>query len=163
LDRQRQPAAESGSPAVSAADQAKAAERERQLAEAKAAHESGILVSRGSAPSATSATNMPAPASAAVEGAERPKIALDPANDPNSQQRKTDFVGTLDPHGDANPHRLAMAPSPYLLSAGSVIPASLITGLRSDLPGLVTAQVTSHVYDSPTGHVLLIPQGARLV
>ena len=34
-------------------------------------------------------------------------------------------------------------PSPYLLSAGSVISASLITGLRSDLPGLVTAQVTA--------------------
>ena len=44
-----------------------------------------------------------------------------------------------------------------------MIPASLITGLRSDLPGQVTAQVTEDVYDSPTGKILLIPQGARLV
>lgn len=44
-----------------------------------------------------------------------------------------------------------------------MIPASLITGLRSDLPGQVTAQVTEDVYDSPTGKVLLIPQGSRLV
>ena len=44
-----------------------------------------------------------------------------------------------------------------------MIPAALITGLRSDLPGQVTAQVTEDVYDSPTGKVLLIPQGARLV
>ena len=43
------------------------------------------------------------------------------------------------------------------------IPASLITGLRSDLPGQVTAQVTEDVYDSPTGKTLLIPQGSRLV
>jgi type IV secretion system protein VirB10 len=50
-----------------------------------------------------------------------------------------------------------------VLSAGSVISASLITGLRSDLPGLVTAQVTERVYDSPTGRILLIPQGARLI
>jgi type IV secretion system protein VirB10 len=44
-----------------------------------------------------------------------------------------------------------------------VITASLITGLRSDLPGLVTAQVTENIYDSATGRILLIPQGARLV
>ena len=50
-----------------------------------------------------------------------------------------------------------------MLQAGAVIPASLITGLRSDLPGQVTAQVTEDVYDSPTGRFLLIPQGARLV
>src|SRR3546814_13977960 len=61
------------------------------------------------------------------------------------------FVGTLDRSDDVNPHTLTAAPSPYLLSAGSVISASLITGLRSDLPGLVTAQVTAQVFDSPTG------------
>src|SRR3546814_1463150 len=47
--------------------------------------------------------------------------------------------------------------------AGSVIAASLITGINSDLPGLVTAQVTENVYDTVTGSALLIPQGARLI
>lgn len=47
--------------------------------------------------------------------------------------------------------------------AGSIIPAALITGIRSDLPGQITAQVTQNVYDSPTGLTLLIPQGARLI
>jgi type IV secretory pathway VirB10-like protein len=102
-------------------------------------------------------------AAAAPPSAGTAKLAIDPGRDPNAQQRKTDFVGALDTAGDVNPHQLTAAPSPYLLSTGSVIPASLITGLRSDLPGLVTAQVTERVYDSPTGHILLIPQGARLV
>jgi len=53
--------------------------------------------------------------------------------------------------------------SPYILQAGSIIPAALITGIRSDLPGQITAQVTQNIYDSPTGRILLIPQGARLI
>ncbi|QBF31819.1 TrbI/VirB10 family protein [Thalassococcus sp. S3] len=59
--------------------------------------------------------------------------------------------------------RLQSPPSPYVLQAGSVIEAALLTGLRSDLPGQITAQVTANVYDSPTGQFLLIPQGARLL
>ncbi|MFX6743326.1 TrbI/VirB10 family protein, partial [Acinetobacter baumannii] len=55
------------------------------------------------------------------------------------------------------------SPSPYTLMAGSVISASLITGLDSDLPGLVTAQVTENAYDSVTGRILLVPQGSRLI
>lgn len=59
--------------------------------------------------------------------------------------------------------RLAPPPDPHILQAGSIIPAALITGIRSDLPGQITAQVTQNVYDSPTGRLLLIPQGARLI
>jgi len=44
-----------------------------------------------------------------------------------------------------------------------VIAAALITGIRSDLPGQITAQVTENIYDSPTGKILLIPQGTRVV
>jgi type IV secretion system protein VirB10 len=44
-----------------------------------------------------------------------------------------------------------------------VIAAALITGIRSDLPGQITAQVTENVYDSPTGRILLVPQGTRLI
>nr|WP_311527744.1 TrbI/VirB10 family protein [uncultured Ralstonia sp.] len=53
--------------------------------------------------------------------------------------------------------------TPYLLRAGFVIPSMLITGINSDLPGQVSAQVAQHVYDTPTGKHLLIPQGSRLV
>ncbi|PTD27462.1 TrbI/VirB10 family protein [Sphingomonas fennica] len=160
LESQRRMATETGIGADASAQMA-AQERERQLAELKAARESGILVqgrTAASMPTAPDAATAPAPAAADVA-----KPALDPDRDPNAQGRKAQFVGALDKSGDVNPHALIAAPSPYLLSAGSVISASLITGLRSDLPGLVTAQVTAQVFDSPTGRILLIPQGARLI
>lgn len=62
-----------------------------------------------------------------------------------------------------NPARLTAPSSPYVVQAGSVIPAALITGIQSDIPGQVTAQVTQNVFDSATGRVLLIPQGSRLI
>src|SRR5262249_21352020 len=51
--------------------------------------------------------------------------------------------------------RLASPASRYVVQAGAVISAALITGIRSDLPGQVTAQVTENVYDSPSGQFLL--------
>lgn len=84
-------------------------------------------------------------------------------SDANGQAEKVEFIKGLGMGSSTNPHELAASPSPYLLSAGSVIAASLITGLRSDLPGLVSGVVTENVYDSQTGRVLLIPQGSRLV
>jgi type IV secretion system protein VirB10 len=62
-----------------------------------------------------------------------------------------------------SPDRLMAPPSPYVVQAGAVIPAALVTGVRSDLPGQIIGQVTQNVYDSPSGRFLLIPQGARLI
>ncbi|MGJ0239974.1 TrbI/VirB10 family protein [Novosphingobium fluoreni] len=161
LDRQQQLATEIN-PSDQQRQQAEVAERERQLAELKAARESGVLVQGRQAAVSAEAPTASVPAGEGTQPSP-PKLALDPATDPNAQGRKETFVGSLDPRGDVNPHLLTPAPSPYTLSAGSVISASLITGLRSDLPGLVTAQVTENTYDSATGRILLIPQGARLI
>ena len=50
------------------------------------------------------------------------------------------------------------------LRAGSVIPATLLTGITSDVPGSdVVAEVRQDVYDSQTGMHLLIPQGSRII
>ena len=53
--------------------------------------------------------------------------------------------------------------SPFELLAGTVIPAALLTGIDSDLPGNIIATVTENVYDTVTGRILLIPQGSRLL
>jgi len=53
--------------------------------------------------------------------------------------------------------------SPYILQTGFVIPATLISGINSSLPGQIMAQVSQNIYDSPVGKWRLIPQGSRLV
>ena len=62
-----------------------------------------------------------------------------------------------------NPHGLQTPASRYQLMAGTVIAASLVTGLNSDLPGFVIAQVTENIYETVSGRFLLIPQGTRLI
>jgi type IV secretory pathway VirB10-like protein len=88
---------------------------------------------------------------------------LDPGSAQNMQDRKLAFVNAEADRRTVSTDRVQDKASPYVVQAGAVIPAALITGIRSDLPGQVTAQVTEHVYDSPTGSHLLIPQGARLI
>ena len=86
---------------------------------------------------------------------------LDP--DASGQTRKLSFLKQGSTREIYNPHQLEQPASPYQLLAGSIIPASLLSGLNSDLPGFVIAQVTEHVFDSVTGRHLLIPQGSRLI
>ncbi|TIL41487.1 TrbI/VirB10 family protein [Mesorhizobium sp.] len=96
--------------------------------------------------------------------AARASASVAPAEgDQNNQQRKLDFLSQRSTGGIYNPHALQTPISPYQLMAGSVIAASLITGINSDLPGLVVAQVTENVHDTVTGNILLIPQGSRLI
>jgi type IV secretion system protein VirB10 len=91
------------------------------------------------------------------------RLELDPDRDQNNQQRKLNFLNSKPDAAIYNPHSLQTPVSPYQVMAGSVISASLVTGINSDLPGTVIAQVTEHVYDSPTGRHLLVPQGSRLI
>jgi type IV secretory pathway VirB10-like protein len=86
-----------------------------------------------------------------------------PAGDLAAQDRKLAFLNGNVDRRTISGDRIEAPASPYVLQAGAVIPAALLTGLRSDLAGQVTAQVTEDVYDSPTGRTRLIPQGARLI
>ena len=81
----------------------------------------------------------------------------------SGQDRKLAFVNASVDRRTTSPDRLAAPASAFVVQAGTVIPGALITGIRSDLPGEITAQVTENVYDSPTGRSLLIPQGSRLI
>ncbi|WP_457588759.1 IncP-type conjugal transfer protein TrbI [Ensifer canadensis] len=82
--------------------------------------------------------------------------------DPNGQTLKEGFFSQDIKDFGYLPNRVVPQISPYELKRGSVIPATLITGLNSDLPGRIIAQVSQNVYDSATGYRLLIPQGAKL-
>ncbi|MCA8891346.1 MAG: TrbI/VirB10 family protein [Hyphomonas sp.] len=83
--------------------------------------------------------------------------------DTNLQDRKLDFVGEGGASDIYNPQQVQDPLSPYQVMAGTLIPASLVTGINSDLPGTIIAQVTQPVYDTVKGQYLLIPQGARLI
>ena len=139
------------------AAQAAEAERQRLAAEERAARESGVMLQNISAVSAGSA------ARAGAAGMAMPAAAERPDDGSGGTDREAGSVGRSNDTDEVNPHRLVAPVSPWTVQAGSVIAASLITGLNSDLPGLVTAQVTENVYDSITGRTLLIPQGSRLV
>ncbi|MDX2266202.1 MAG: TrbI/VirB10 family protein [Hyphomicrobiales bacterium] len=79
------------------------------------------------------------------------------------QSANLSFLKTGPGRDVLNPHSLQTPVSPFQIMAGTVIAASLVTGLNSDLPGFVIAQVTEPVYDTRTGRHLLIPQGSRLI
>ncbi len=81
----------------------------------------------------------------------------------SGQDRKLLFVNANVDRRTTAPDRILRPASPFVIQSGTIIPAALITGLRSDLPGQIAAQVTENVYDSPTGRFLLIPQGTRLI
>lgn len=133
-----------------------AAERQRLASEEQAARASSVLV-QVSKPATAAAPAQAAPSE--ITGPGTTEIAA--AAPLGTQQRKLDFVRSAD--GDINLHALASLVSPWTLAAGTLIPASLITGLNSDLPGMVVAQVTENVRDTATGQAVLIPQGARLI
>ncbi|MCW0001780.1 IncP-type conjugal transfer protein TrbI [Pararhizobium sp. YC-54] len=87
---------------------------------------------------------------------------MDENLDPNAQTSKEDFFNQDIKDLGYLPNQVVPQMSAYELKRGSVIPATLVTGLNSDLPGRISAQVSQDVYDSATGYRLLIPQGAKL-
>lgn len=84
-------------------------------------------------------------------------------SDAGGQERKESFLSNAGDSVTRNAGELELPASPYQVMAGTVIPAALLTGINSDLPGQVIATVTEDVRDTATGRHLLIPQGSRLV
>ena len=82
---------------------------------------------------------------------------------PTAQDKQLAFLNAAVDRRTTSSDRVMPPASPYVLQAGAVISAALITGIRSDLPGQIMAQVTENIYDSPTGRILLVPQGTRII
>ncbi|MDK2756865.1 MAG: conjugal transfer protein TraI [Blastomonas fulva] len=142
-------------PRITAAEQA----RERAAQERDSAIRSQLFLaaSNRGGDARTEASTQPVAATAKTAGG----AALTPAATPSSRHRE--FLEQNRSRRMDSSERILRLQSPHVVQAGSIIPAALITGIRSDLPGQITAQVTQNVYDSPTGRILLIPQGSRLI
>lgn len=146
------------------------AAREAALKEAQsaaAAREGGVFFqlpsnARAASASGEASANVASPFDLGL-ASERIPFGAEREEDPNRQFRKLDFLKEGGREGTDNPHRIEDPITPFEVMAGTVIPASLITGVNSDLPGTVIAQVTQNVRDTVTGQYVLIPQGARLI
>ena len=130
----------------------------RRLAEEEAARTSRVFFQ--TAPGTASTVGVPG-------GMISPKLSGLGLNgqpgQPTAQDRQLAFLNAAVDRRTVAPDRVMPPASPYVLQAGAVIPAALITGIRSDLPGQITAQVTENIYDSPSGRFLLVPQGTRII
>jgi type IV secretory pathway VirB10-like protein len=163
LERQRQLGLTPGMP-ESEADREAEAERQRLAQQARAAREAGVLfevASRSSAVVEEGIDHQAALDDSQAAQSDATRLSLGPERDPNYQQHKLDFLNGNAAGGIYNPHVLQDPVSPYQIMAGTVIPAALVTGLNSDLPGEVIAQVTENIFDSATGRTILVPQGSR--
>ncbi|WP_282258853.1 TrbI/VirB10 family protein [Stenotrophomonas sp. PS02301] len=130
-------------------------EEQRRAQELEAARTARLFSSTETRP-ASSVTTAPAADLASLG------LAPQPAT-PSAQDRQLAFLNQAPDKRTVSPDRVAAPASANVLQAGAVISAALITGIRSDLPGQITAQVTENIYDSPTGRILLIPQGTRVI
>ncbi|OJW27990.1 MAG: conjugal transfer protein TraI [Rhodospirillales bacterium 69-11] len=129
-------------------------DQQRALQDQEAARTSHLFATSNVAGSAASVAAPPATTGDNTQ----PRAASDASGD-----HKLAFLNQPADRQTQSPDRLQDVSSPDILQAGTVIPAALITGLRSDLPGEIIAQVTQDCYDTPTGKILLIPQGSKLV
>lgn len=119
------------------------AEAQRQRQQAEAARGAKLFAADGPTRRAATASDAAAPTSSGPLDKDRMEKA--PSDVP------------------VHPARLSTSPGPHTILAGATIAAALITGLSSDVPGQVVAQVTEDVFDTVTGRIRLIPQGARLI
>lgn len=140
--------------------QAAEAARQQEEQERDAARKSSVFLGSNDAAAASAGT---LPSLAATTPPVQVTAASTDAAAQSEQAAKRAFLAQASTQRTVSVERLTAPASPNIVQAGSVIPAALITGVRSDLPGQITAQVTANVYDSPTGRILLIPQGARLI
>lgn len=133
---------------------------QRRRQQRDSARSSKLFASSGETPRSSATADQTPPVAPSGSGA---PIAATPATNADPQDRKAAFVAGAGRAPTINSGQLAAPPGRFILTAGSTIAAALVTGLSSDLPGEVVAQVTEDVFDSATGATKLIPQGSRLI
>lgn len=143
-------------PTVDAAEQ-------RRLAEAEAARTSRVFFQTQARTVAALTAPGGTATAANLTGFGLPAQFNTPTAQERAQERQLAFLNAAADRRTVAADRVMPPASPYVLQAGSAISAALITGIRSDLPGQITAQVTENIYDSPTGRILLVPQGTRII
>ena len=152
------------SPIIGAAESGPSAEEQRRQQEIETARTAKLFANTQTRADQTATPDVVpiSTASSPIPDLANLGLAPQPAT-PTAQDRQLAFLNAAPDKRNVSTDRIAAPASPNILQAGAVISAALITGIRSDLPGQITAQATENIYDSPTGRILLIPQGTRII
>jgi Type IV secretory pathway, VirB10 components len=110
------------------------------------------------------------PASSETSGTGKAPLSLpadlygvrDSSYDPAADKDKEAFFDRADKDSSWILPHTRTAGQKFELKTGAVIPGIMVTGINSDLPGNIIAQVSQNVFDTATGNYLLLPQGAKL-
>ena len=151
-----------GPPPVDPEEEAKRRERDeirrRKFERDQQAISSGLVIKRmadGSAAQTEASLNRP------EDTQKNYQPGHENAYDPAADQDKEAFFSRADTNQWISPHTRE-AGRTMEIKTGTMIPGTMVSGINSDLPGNLIAQVTQNVYDTATGRFLLIPQGAKL-
>lgn len=91
----------------------------------------------------------------------------DNSNESSNATPVNEKAGFLQSQQTQNPDvigaQLKSPNSAYEVKAGAILPATLMTGIQSDLPGTIIAKIRQNIYDTVSGNYLLIPQGTTLI
>jgi type IV secretion system protein VirB10 len=149
-------------PAIATPNPGISAEEQRRLQELESARTARLFASTETRSASTQPTATAATPTVPTPDLTNLGLAPQPAT-PTAQDRQLAFLNQTPDKRTVSSDRVTAPASANVLQAGAVIAAALITGIRSDLPGQITAQVTENIYDSPTGKILLVPQGTRII
>ncbi len=151
-------------PTIATPDPGLSAEEQRRQQEMESARTAKLFATTDTRPATSGTLATPQTSPTVQPLPDLTALGLGPQpSTPTAVERQNAFLNAAPDKRTVSPDRIAAPASPYLLQAGAVIPVALITGIRSDLPGQITAQVTENIYDSPTGRDLLVPQGTRVI
>lgn len=102
--------------------------------------------------------NMASGSASAVAGTGKHQSILELQDSGNNQNSTSSASGS---RWDLNTE-IHAPKTPFVLRSDTIIPGTLISGINSELPGTILAQVNLDVYDTATGKYLLIPAGSKI-
>ncbi len=135
--------------------------RRRKFEQSQAAFNAPLLIARNDPGMRTASASSTATSSGSGSQAQSLNTATAPNNPSAANIEKEGFLDRTIDNEWVSPHTRE-AGWPYEIKTGTVIPGVMVSGINSDLPGTLIAQVAQNIYETARGRHLLIPQGSKL-
>jgi len=136
--------------------------RRRKFEREQQAYASGLMVKReGAGSGGQGGGSVDADGDGYIDAPTYTPASGPDAYNPAADKDKEAFFERADVKQWISPHTREAGRS-FELKTGAVIPGVMVSGINSDLPGHLIAQVSQSVFDTATGRDLLLPQGSKL-